>query len=90
VAIGADGLPLISYHQLNNDYLKVAHCENLACQPGNTPQPPTKLRLTAIAGNTVTIAWTAPATGPMPTGYVLEGLHSSSHRRRDQSKRALE
>jgi hypothetical protein len=34
IAIGADGLPVISYNDLNN--LKVAHCGNTACTAGNT------------------------------------------------------
>jgi hypothetical protein len=34
---------------------------------------PTNLIATAIAGNTVTVAWTAPANSITPTGYVLEG-----------------
>ncbi|MDP1795362.1 MAG: hypothetical protein Q8K63_14585 [Acidimicrobiales bacterium] len=31
IAIGADGLPLISYYDATNGDLKVAHCVNLAC-----------------------------------------------------------
>jgi hypothetical protein len=31
VAIGVDGLPLISYYDATNDNLKVAHCENDRC-----------------------------------------------------------
>jgi FG-GAP-like repeat len=31
IAIGADGLPLITYLDLTNDVLKVAHCADVAC-----------------------------------------------------------
>jgi YVTN family beta-propeller protein len=36
-------------------------------------QPPTALSATSIVGNTVTLQWTPPATGPVPTQYVVEG-----------------
>lgn len=39
----------------------------------NVPVPPTNLRLVSLAGNTVTLAWTPPTSGPTPTGYQLEG-----------------
>lgn len=35
--------------------------------------PPTNLMAATITGNTVTLAWTAPANSITPTGYVLEG-----------------
>ncbi|MEZ5737986.1 MAG: hypothetical protein R3E68_00065, partial [Burkholderiaceae bacterium] len=31
IAIGSDGLPVISYHDLTNGDLKVAHCVDAAC-----------------------------------------------------------
>ena len=34
IAIGADGLPVVSYEE--NDALKVAHCGNVTCTAGNT------------------------------------------------------
>jgi hypothetical protein len=34
---------------------------------------PTNLRLVARAGNRLTFAWVAPATGFVPTGYEIEG-----------------
>jgi len=37
------------------------------------PQPPTGLYADSIVGNVVTLRWTPPAGGSVPTGYVLEG-----------------
>ena len=33
IAIGTDGLPIISYHDETNGDLKVAHCETRTCGP---------------------------------------------------------
>ena len=38
-----------------------------------TPQPPTGLFASSIVGNTLTLRFTPPATGPAPTEFVLEG-----------------
>jgi probable HAF family extracellular repeat protein len=38
-----------------------------------TPQPPTGLYVSAIAGNEVTFRWTPPAIGPTPEEFVLTG-----------------
>jgi hypothetical protein len=35
--------------------------------------PPTDLIVTSNTGSRITVTWRAPATGPTPTGYVLEG-----------------
>ena len=35
IAIGADGLPVVSYWDSSNADLKVAHCGNLTCTAGN-------------------------------------------------------
>ena len=37
VAIGADGLPLISYYNATGQNLKVAHCNDVACSSATTP-----------------------------------------------------
>jgi hypothetical protein len=41
--------------------------------PVTTVQPPHGLRVSSIVGNSVTLRWEAPAVGPTPTDYVLEG-----------------
>jgi hypothetical protein len=44
--------------------------------PGQTataPHPPRDLIVSAVAGQLVTVTWRAPASGPTPTDYVLEG-----------------
>ena len=33
IAVGADGLPVISYYDLTAKDLKVAHCSNVFCIP---------------------------------------------------------
>ena len=33
IAIGADGFPIISYYDVDNTSLKVAHCNDVACSP---------------------------------------------------------
>jgi glucose/arabinose dehydrogenase len=42
----------------------------------NLPQSPTDLRA-VVSGNTVTISWTPPATGAIPTSYQLEAGSST-------------
>lgn len=45
--------------------------------PPPAPEPPNDLIVSSIAGNAVTLAWTAAVTGPQPTGYVVEGGRAS-------------
>jgi hypothetical protein len=40
---------------------------------GGGVQPPTNLYVSSLAGNVLTIRWTAPSAGPTPTGYQLAG-----------------
>jgi hypothetical protein len=43
IAIGADGLPVISYYDYYNNFIKVAHCGTRNCSSGNV--------FTIVAGN---------------------------------------
>ena len=36
-------------------------------------QPPQQLRVSETKGNLITFRWKAPAVGPVPTGYLIEG-----------------
>ena len=36
IAVGIDGLPVISYRNTSNGYLRVLHCGDIACSSGNT------------------------------------------------------
>ena len=38
------------------------------------PPPPTALNLTALGGRSARLTWTAPASGPTPTGYQIRCL----------------
>ena len=38
ITIGADGLPIVSYFDAANAYLKVVHCITLTCSSVDTPQ----------------------------------------------------
>ena len=33
ITIGADGLPILAYHEYSNDELRVVHCSDLSCEP---------------------------------------------------------
>ena len=39
----------------------------------SSPAAPTGLAVVAVQGSSVTLRWDAPATGPEPTAYLLEG-----------------
>ncbi len=51
IVIGADGLPIISYRDVTNDSLKVAHCNDTACTSATTSTLDTSGRIedTSIA-----------------------------------------
>ena len=38
-----------------------------------TPQPPTGLFASSVVGNTLTLRFTPPVTGPAPTGFIVDG-----------------
>jgi hypothetical protein len=40
---------------------------------GDPPGPPTNFTVASVVGNSVTVTWSAPASLPRASGYVLEG-----------------
>ncbi|MGE0462755.1 MAG: Ig-like domain-containing protein [Vicinamibacterales bacterium] len=46
---------------------------SISVQAPGSVQPPCGLYVSSVAGDTVTLRWERPASGPVPTGYVLEG-----------------
>jgi predicted regulator of Ras-like GTPase activity (Roadblock/LC7/MglB family) len=52
ITIGTDGLPIISYHDLTEHYLKVAHCEDAQCASATV----TTLDSTVSTGHFTSIA----------------------------------
>jgi hypothetical protein len=72
IAVGADGRPVVSYHDLTAGILKVAHCGNAACSAGNvitTVDDPTE-------PNTKAGSWSSIAIGAdgFPIVSYLEQL----------------
>ena len=41
--------------------------------PPAAVQPPTALSVVSVVGNSVTLQWVPPSTGPVPSHYVIEG-----------------
>jgi hypothetical protein len=61
IALGTDGLPLISYYDESNGNLKVAHCEDAACTSAST----------AMLDNGGTVGrWTSVAIGADGLGLI--------------------
>ncbi len=74
IAIGADGLGLISYYNATNDDLKIAHCSNTACSSATTATvdtwarsvctPPSPSAPTASASSATTTTPTTTSRSP--------------------------
>ncbi len=70
---GFFGSDSFKYRAFNNQGLgNIAIVEITVAVP-TTAQPPTGLYASRIAGNLVTLRWIAPAVGPAPTDYEVEG-----------------
>ena len=67
VTVGADGLPVISYRDVTNGNLKVAHCSNVACTSSTT---------TTVDSGDYVGEWTSVTVG-------ADGLPLISYRDRD-------
>ena len=72
IAIGGDGLPVVSYYDAGNLDLKVAHCDNADCSAST-------VRLVAGAGDTGEFSSIAKAADGLPViAFTLGGLGGSS------------
>jgi hypothetical protein len=72
-ASGYTGSDQFSYRASNANAQSVPATVFLTVQDPTTVQAPTNLIAYSIAGNTVTLRWTPPASGPTATGYIMEG-----------------
>jgi len=70
---GTVGPDTFTYRAINAAGLgNVAEVTVVRQQPTSV-QPPSNLRVQSVSGNTVTLRWDAPAIGPAPAQFVLEG-----------------
>jgi hypothetical protein len=76
ITIGADGLGLISYFDDTNDYLKVAHCANLACS--TTSGPPAILDTLGGKDTSITIGADGLGLISYTAGGGLKVAHCSN------------
>ena len=70
---GYTGTDTFSYFPVNANGVGNLTTVYLQVNAVATAQPASGLFATAIAGNTVHLQWTAPAFGPAPTSYILDG-----------------
>lgn len=71
---GFSGTDSFTYHAVNpNGPGNIATVTITVSAVPTTPQAPTALYAASVVGNTLTLRWTPPASGPAPTGYILEG-----------------
>lgn len=68
--VGADSFAYAAANDGGNGNIVTV---SIAVNPPTTLQAPTALRVDDVQGQTVRLRWEAPAIGPAPTGYVLEG-----------------
>lgn len=62
-----------TYHITNAAGASNVATATIAVAEPTSPQPPKDLYTSSIAGNLVTLRWTAPTIGPAATDYRLEG-----------------
>ena len=77
IAIGADGLGLISYYDATNGNLKVAHCSNLECT--STTVPPTSLDIPVVVGDHTSVTIGADGLGLISYHDITNGDLKVAH-----------
>lgn len=70
---GYNGSDTFTYFPVNANGTGNQTSVSIAVNATAQVQPPTNLFASSIAGSTITLQWTPPTSGPLPTGYVLDG-----------------
>ena len=70
---GFVGVTTFTYRATNARGASNVATVTIAVSHPTAAQPPTGLTAWSVAGNAVTLRWTAPTSGLTPTGYVVEG-----------------
>ncbi len=76
IAAAPAGLNGARYRIVASSHLGVATSNSALLTVSVTPgavEPPSAFRIDSVVGNQVRLRWDAPASGPPPTGYVVEG-----------------
>ena len=70
---GFSGVDSFTYRAANAAGPGNAATVTILVAGAGAPVPPSSFRLVSIAGTNVVLAWTPPTSGPLPTGYRIEG-----------------
>lgn len=70
---GFVGNDAFTYRASNSAGLGTIATVTMSVAAAGTPLPPTNVRVLAISGGVVRLAWTVPEFGPRATSFVLEG-----------------